>query len=963
MQTSQQWWHSDPAAAQPGPVFSRQPPPETAAHAEATRLENEQRRLSIAEAQRRAAREIAATNPGSNASPADRRQAQALIEGRMPWPTGRAMTDPHIQQIIAIATEMDPNLDAATQARRRAGILAFTGNSPGAKLVGSVNRIANHLDDLYNLSERLAGPNVLGNRQLSSAAAYLGQSQEGPDLAAYNTAVQQVAGELEKIATNSPGTLTGREETIGHLSPNQSLEARRAAIREVVSLIHGAIEPLQNQYNSSFQEGTSRPAVPWITPRAREIYQTIGGVDMSLPGAPGEAGTAGDPGAPPIVGGPPNPGGGAPPGTPPISPNAGPSEHLDTHQQQFGPRGPDSAELATGSLYTREADPALAGVNAHVAQLMGDHTVPNADIVQYIQDRGIPVNEIPNLPAALAFRQAHPGYRGGYDVQLDQHMVPQSATRFLTSTLADSPVGAYAAAAGNMVTGQQIPNLIGATGGDAELARVGLDEVRNRHPLASVAGDVSGGALAYGGGGRLAEAGTNALERAAPSLYSRLPAWVQGGERATGTLAPRAIAGDAALGAYESPGNRTEGALIGAGTGVGVRGAFNTVGRAVSPTGGALAPAYEEGVQPTLGQRMGGAANRVEQAFQSVPIVGGIQRGARRSAQDQWQLGGFNKALRNLPGDVQLPATTGVGPMAVGTAPHDFSQTAFNDAYTRVHKRISVVPDAPLEQGLADLRQEATTTLSDPSLSHFNRILDNSVLRRLTVPDKAISGSDLQDMLSEVRRTASGLRSSPTGDRELASTLDDLSQTIYDNAARHSPPEAMATLNNINRGYGMLARIETAANRAGAGDAGEYTPRALLNAERQRGGLRGRQFLAGNGLMTDYAQAGMKLGQTVADSGTPERQIATGAGGLGVLGALGGAGYAGGTAGIIPAALYGVDTLASTPWGRKAVDFALRPNRPAIRPFTDEIRAQIQSRAYLGSAIGAPAVVSAYYGK
>jgi hypothetical protein len=193
------------------------------------------------------------------------------------------------------------------------------------------------------------------------------------------------------------------------------------------------------------------------------------------------------------------------------------------------------------------------------------------------------------------------------------------------------------------------------------------------------------------------------------------------------------------------------------------------------------------------------------------------------------------------------------------------------------------------------------------------------------------------------------------GDNELAGQLDDLAAAIHDNAARHSPPEAIKTLGDINRGYAMLTRIESAANRPGVGEPGEYTAKALLSADRQQGGLRGRQWLAGNGLMTDYANAGLRLGQTVGDSGTGERLLA-----------LGGAGAAGilphfvGTAGILPAAAYAADTVATLPGVRSGVNWLLRPNGPAIRPFTDVLRQQIQSGAGIGSAIGLPPVVAAY---
>lgn len=794
-----------------------------------------------------------------------------------------------------------------------------------------------------------------------------------PTQAAYNAAYTTFLTEYAKVVAGSPsgsGVLSdsARREAMDMLSNATSPEAAERAVNQMRQDMANRVGALQGNIERGYGNlSAGRPAS--FAPNGDMLDDHGAVVPVSR--------TSRDEG-PPVMGqAPPTPPAGGAPGAPSGGgpPVPGP-DRMDATTVHMAPQNGSDVSLNT-SLTQSVPDPALAGINEHV-QGMLHSGASDAEIRQYVQDRGVPINQVPGFDATLAWRRAHPNYQGAYSVDLDKHLVPQSLTRSALTNFADSAPGAAAISAGNMVAGQQIPNIVGATGGDAELARAGMSEVRNRHPVASVVGDVGGGALAYSGMTGGARLGVNAAERLAPGVVSRLPAWVRAASTAgeaeaaaapysaeaasqsalapTGTFAPRAIAADAGLGAYESPGNRLEGAAVGAATGAGFRGAINTGARAISPTGGTLAPAYEEGVAPTIGQRMGGIGNRVEQAFQSIPIVGGVQRGARTAAQDQWQLGGFNRALRNLPDDVQLPALAPDGSrMAPGTAPHSFAQDAFDKAYDRVHQRVRVVADDQLGQDMSDLEQQASL-LSDSSSSHFNRIVNNSLFRRLQNGGGQLSGDDLQQTLSEIRRTARGLRSNPTGDRELAGQLDDLASAIHDNAARHSPPEAIQTLGNINRGYGMLVRIENAANRAGAGDPGEYTAKGLLNAERQQGGLRGRQFSAGNGLMTDYAQAGMRLGQTVADSGTPERQAIMGAG------TLGGIGAASHFVSPYAAAPWIANTFSNLPGVKGAVNFALRPNNPVIRPYTDAIRAQIEARANLGSQVGLPAVVAAYQG-
>lgn len=212
-----------------------------------------------------------------------RAQVQAMIDGRIPYPTGRALTDAHWQQIVSDAIQADPAFDAATSARRRAAITQFTGNGRAAQTVASANRIAHHLEDLNRASERLAGPES-GFSPLDTVMATAGQLFERPDAATYDNAVGAVANELERYFRQAGGSEADIARAISNLGRNQSLPARRAAIREVISLIHGGMGPMQNQYNDAFQAGTSRPRITWVDRDAQRVYRDLGGQDFTLAG-------------------------------------------------------------------------------------------------------------------------------------------------------------------------------------------------------------------------------------------------------------------------------------------------------------------------------------------------------------------------------------------------------------------------------------------------------------------------------------------------------------------------------------------------------------------------------------------------------------------------------------------------------------------------------------------------------
>jgi hypothetical protein len=220
-------------------------------------------------------------------------QIKALAEGRLPLPSSFALSKPYWQRLLQATAQYDPTFDAATAKARQQAVQQFTGNGKAAQLVASVNRVANHLQTLYDASEKLVGPDT-GFGPLNSMLAYGGQRFQPQSLKAYNSALPLVAGELEKIARGSTGTLHGVEQIMNNLSPNESLPTRRQAIKTAIELIHGAIDPLQNQYNSAFSGSSARPTIPWVTPRSQQIYDRLSGEDFSLGGEkPASSGGAG----------------------------------------------------------------------------------------------------------------------------------------------------------------------------------------------------------------------------------------------------------------------------------------------------------------------------------------------------------------------------------------------------------------------------------------------------------------------------------------------------------------------------------------------------------------------------------------------------------------------------------------------------------------------------------------------
>lgn len=608
-------------------------------------------------------------------------------------------------------------------------------------------------------------------------------------------------------------------------------------------------------------------------------------------------------------------------------------EGADATRQRVGSLGAgDQVSLADGDKVRTEIDPALAGVNTRVNAMLKEGK-DRSEIVAYLKGAGVDPDSDPKLATSLVrafeFRQKNPNYKGDYSVDLESRTVPIGDVRATISDLANSPGGAAAIAMGNVVTGNRLDNLVELTGGDGELANIGMDIIREENPGWSLAGDVAGGMSLYSAG------------RAA---LSRLPGVLSA--PSTATFARPALAGDAALGGYIASGAEgtdpfsaaaaAGGALAGTAGGVIGRGALNAGGRALSPTGGELAPAYAEGVKPTIGQRLGGIFDRAEQAFASIPAVGGIQRSARNRALKEWQAGAFNRSLREigekLPKGVQS-----------GTAAHRHMQQAFNKAYDKARSGMTFRPDGEFAQDFGAVQQEVAA-LSDQSQRAFTRIV-KEVGTRLRARGGVLDGDNYKTAVSKIEAKVRSLRKNPQGDRELADALEGVALALDKGARRHSSPEAAAALDAADRGYASAVMIEEAGRRAGGGDAGEFTGKQLEAAIRGNSGLRSRKFLSGKHPDQDYAAAGVRLGDNLADSGTPERLMTAG-------GTLGGMGSLAHFVDPITLTPWLADTVANLPGGRQAVNLLLAPNRKALDP----ARQHVLERAHIGGLlVAAPA--------
>lgn len=347
-----------------------------------------------------------------------------------------------------------------------------------------------------------------------------------------------------------------------------------------------------------------------------------------------------------------------------------------------------------------------------------------------------------------------------------------------------------------------------------------------------------------------------------------------------------------------------------------------------------------EGVEPTVGQTLGGAWNRTEEALQGLPFIGDMIRSARDRTREQFNTAAINRATRPIGVTIDEAGQAGVGR----------AQRALSHAYDDAGNQMGVFRLD--RQGIGELRnlQAMTRTLPDRERATFDqawqRELGQMGPRGQMLPD-TFKRTD-----SVLGRDAARFGGSGDGyQQQLGDALQEFQRILRDTGGRQNPG-ARAAYQAADAGYAALTRVEGAANSAKL-TGGNFTPGQLLGAV-QRGdqSVRGRAVARGEALMQDLGNAGQSvIGNRIPNSGTPERIARMGLGG----GAIGGAAHFGliePTTAVMTAVGTGLGMAAYTQTGQRLLRAAVgsRPGSPAYQAAVQGLRNLAAHSAPAGAA-------------
>lgn len=367
------------------------------------------------------------------------------------------------------------------------------------------------------------------------------------------------------------------------------------------------------------------------------------------------------------------------------------------------------------------------------------------------------------------------------------------------------------------------------------------------------------------------------------------------------------MGGLAGAGSAETPEAALEQGVTGALLGGAITGGLSAAGRLAAPAVRPEAAALrEQGIPLTPGSAFGGRIQQVEQAAESLPIVGGIVSGARQKQFEKFNVAAYNKVLGNL--DPKLKVPQGLA----GRDAYLFVEKAVQDQYEKTVPNLRVAFDSRIEKGFDAIKKRYSgAKLPEDLKNSFANYVD--ALKSDFAANQVISGRRAQAIKQDLRDIASAYSAETGEKRLLAEAYKDL-QGLYMSAMRNQNPQFANELRKADKAFIDFARVQTAMAKT-RGDDGIFTPAQLEAAVRQQDkSARKGAFARGAAPMQDLSGTATSiLGQKVPDSGTAAR---------GMTGAM----LTGGAAAVDPT-MGGLTALMTAPYyrlGEKAM-FSPRP--------------------------------------
>lgn len=267
----------------------------------------------------------------------------------------------------------------------------------------------------------------------------------------------------------------------------------------------------------------------------------------------------------------------------------------------------------------------------------------------------------------------------------------------------------------------------------------------------------------------------------------------------------------------------------------------------------------EAGVQPTVGQAIGGRVNALEQKLGSIPIVGDTIASARGRTVNELREAAFKEA-----GDVVGEVVEDTGAAGINRL-QDLSKKAYDDL-------TKFLPEMEVTTQFSDsfdgiIKEAGESAFDTPSLKAGKKFINEHIKPKIS--RGSLSPSEIKDLDVLLKKRIKG-----AGSDNAKTIFESIRANLLDEAAGQSD-EFAAQLAKADELYAKKSILEKATQSGDEFSAAQLDNAVKANDKAYGGGRNATNYTAGRGPLRELSKAGREvLGDTVANSGSTDRFLA-----------------------------------------------------------------------------------------
>ena len=277
--------------------------------------------------------------------------------------------------------------------------------------------------------------------------------------------------------------------------------------------------------------------------------------------------------------------------------------------------------------------------------------------------------------------------------------------------------------------------------------------------------------------------------------------------------------------------------------------------------------------QAAMGGYFGQLIKRLEEGATSLPLVGGIVKGALDRSTQTFNRAAINDSLKSL--NLVLPKGL------TGRKAIEWAQKEISKSYDDVVSKMSLNNADELIELVANISTNIKGNLDSKLYKTFNDKLAEKIINR--VQDGKLTGTALQKVQTDIKALISQyIKNGGTAEREMADALTTILKGNVDDAGnkivnglddlliKDNASELVSKFVNTNKAYSLFGVIQNASIKS---KTGTFTPSNLLLAAKSADNTKNKSiFASGNAKLQKLAETGDEIvGSNIPDSGTAFR--------------------------------------------------------------------------------------------